>query len=44
MDYKDDVQAQNLTPYGYHDTGFRFERSGLKKKSKNDGWEDVLSI
>lgn len=44
MDYKDDVQAQNLTPYGYHDTRFRFERSGLKKKSKNDGWEDVLSI
>lgn len=32
MDYKDDVQAQNLTLYGYHDTGFRFEKSGLKKK------------
>lgn len=44
MDYKDDVQAQNLVPYGCHDTGFRFERSGLKKQRKNDGWEDVLSI
>lgn len=44
MAYKDNVQAQNLIPYGYHDTGFRIERSGFKQQSKDDSWEDVLSI
>lgn len=44
MDYDDHVQAQSLRLYGYYGTGFRVERNDLKKQSKSDGWEDVLSI
>lgn len=44
MASKDDVQAQNLILYGYHDTEFKVEKSGLRKQSKDESWEDVLSI